>query len=118
MKMASFIRADLLPCAGLVLPPILWAVNTQAGQILPYVECGGHRYAAIASLGFALISLAAGFLSWRTVRRNPTDATLEVSAYPKSFSFIGPLSGLNAVLFAFALTMQGVGLLVLTGCER
>jgi hypothetical protein len=118
MTTASFIRSNLLPTAGLVVPPLLWAANTEAGQILPYAECDGLKYGAIASGAAAVLSLVAGFLSWRTVRQNPSDATLSVTAYPTSFGFVGLLSGLNGALFAFALALQALSSLVLTGCER
>lgn len=118
MKRASFIRSDLLPSAGLVVPPMLWAVNTEAGQMLPYVECGSFKYAALASFTAAVVSLGTGWLSWRTVRRNPSDAKLDVTAYPASFNFVGLMSGLNSALFAFPLLLQGLSSVVLTGCER
>jgi hypothetical protein len=118
MKTTSFIRSNLLPNAGLVLPSILWAANTEAGLILPYAECGSFKYAAATSLAAAILSLAAAFVSWRTVRRNPSDASSEVTAFPESFGFVGLLSGLCGLLFAFALLLQAASSLVLTGCER
>lgn len=118
MKTVSLIRANLLPNAGLVLPPLLWAASTEAGQILPYAECGTFKYAAATSFAAAALSLATAFLSWQTVRRNATDASLGVTAFPASFSFVGLLSGLNGAMFAFALLLQGASSLVLTGCER
>ena len=117
MKTASFIRSNLLPSAGLVVPPAVWAVNTEAGLILPYADCGSFRYTALFSFAAALLSFAAGWLSWRTVRRNPSDATLNVTACT-SFGFVGLMSGLNGALFTFALVMQGASSLMLTGCER
>ena len=118
MRTVSFIRSNLLPSAGLVVPPMLWAVNTELGQILPYAECGSFKYTALISFVAAMLSLVTGWLSWRTVRQNSSDATLQVTAYPTSFNFVGLMSGLNGGLFAFALMMQGASSLVLTGCER
>jgi hypothetical protein len=119
MKTASFIRSNLLPCLGLVLPPLLWAINTQLGQVLPYAECGSRlKLAAITSLTAAVLSLAAGFLSWRTTIQNKSDSTSQVTAYPASFGFVGLLSGLAGATFAFTLLLQGLSSLVLTGCER
>ena len=42
------------------------------------------KYAALTSFAAAALSLAAGFLSWRTVRRNRSDASLDVTAYPQA----------------------------------
>lgn len=112
-------RAKVLPCAGLIVPPLLWAVNTQAGQILPYAECTASvKYAALLSFALALVALVSGHASWRTTQRNRSDAALRVSACPASFSFVGLLSGLSAAIFAFALVLQGLSSLILTGCER
>jgi hypothetical protein len=118
MKTTSFIRSNLLPSAGLVVPPLLWAANTEAGQILPYAECGAFKYTAATSFAAAILSLAAAYLGWWIVRRNPSDAAAGVTAFPESFGFVGLLGGLNGALFAFALILQGTSSLVLTGCER
>lgn len=118
MSAATFIRANLMPVAGLLVPALLWAANTEAGQILPYAECGSLKYAATTSFAAAALTILAGWASWRTVRRNRSDATLGVTAYPKSFGFVGLLSGLASTLIAFALLLQGLSSLVLTGCER
>ncbi len=115
MSTATLLRSRILPCAGLVLPPALWAVNTELGQILPYVECDAPlKYAALTSLPAALLSLGAGLLSWRVTVRNRSDAT----PYPASYGFVGLLSGLMGATIAFALLLQGLSSLVLTGCER
>ena len=34
-------RPALAACAGSIVAPALWALNTQLGQVLPYAECGG-----------------------------------------------------------------------------
>jgi hypothetical protein len=119
MRATSFLRSNILPCAGLIVPPMLWAINTELGQVLPYAECGSPlKLAALTSLPAAALSLGAGFLSWQATRRNRSDADLGVTAYPASFAFVGAVSGLAGALFAFALLLQGLSSLVLTGCER
>jgi hypothetical protein len=114
----TFIRSGLLPSAGLIAPPLLWAANTQAGQILPYAECGAFKFTATTSFLAAALSLVMGYLSWLTVRGNPSKGSLEQTLFPGSSSFVGLLSALNGALFAFALLLQGLSSVVLTGCER
>jgi hypothetical protein len=115
----AFLRSDILPFAGLVLPPMLWAVNTELGQLLPYAECGSPlKYAAITSLPAAILSLGAGLLSWQATARNRSDAALGVTPYPASDAFVGLLSALMGATIGFALFLQGLSSLVLTGCER
>lgn len=119
MTVSTFIRADLLPCAGLVVGGALWALNMQLGQIIPYVECGASLpYAALASFPAALLSLAAGLLSWHGTRPRNGAAWREGAAYPRSLDFVAGVSALSSLLFAFALVMQGLSSLILTGCER
>lgn len=100
-------RALLL--AGLSLGGLMWAANTQLGEILPYPECRTRiGWLALASLVVGLTSIGAAFLSWRS--RRPGDGAVDVF-----LSGIGAMAGL---LFAFAIALQGAASLVLTGCER
>ena len=118
MNAAGF-KASLLPCAGLALAPVLWATNTQLGQILPYAECRfGVKLDAWASLPFALLALAAGFVSWRFAGWREGDAAEASAAYPATVSFVGWLGALSGVLFAFALLLQGFASVVINGCQR
>jgi hypothetical protein len=104
----------LAACAGLIVAPALWAVNMQAGQILPYGDCGSHRHlSAIVPLLSVLLALASGYASWRA--RSAPDAQ-DLGGQP--WRFIAVLGGLVALVFAFALLLQGAAGLVLTGCER
>jgi hypothetical protein len=117
-SLASF-RSNILPCTGLVVPPLLWAINTQLGEILPYAECGAPlKWAALTSFPAAVLSLAAGLLSWRLTRHDRIDPALQTTVYPASFVFVGGLGALSGTIFAFALLLQGLASLVLTGCER
>jgi hypothetical protein len=118
MNTDTFIRFSLLPSAGLLAPPLLWAANTQAGQIMPYVECGTFKFTAATSFLAAALSLLMGCLSWLTVRGSPGNGSLEETLFPGNSSFIGLLGVLNGALFAFALLLQGLSSVVLTGCER
>ena len=97
-------------CAGLLVGSAFWAINTQLGEILSYAECGSHRpWLAVNSFGAAAVAILAGLVSWRSAHNGIPKTTAR---------FLGSVSGLAALLFAFALTMQGAASLVLSGCER
>ena len=116
---AAKLKASLLPSAGLAAAPALWAINTQLGQILPYAECRfGVRLNVWASLPFAALALAAGFVSWRFAGWGKSEAAKAGAAYPATVSFIGWVGALNGALFAFALLLQGFASLVISGCQR
>lgn len=98
---------------GLLVAGLAWAINTQLGQILPYLDCQREaRFSAAASLIGAATAGLAGVVSWRSAGRP------EAAAAGRTSAFIGSLSALAALVFAFALAMQGVASLVLSGCER
>ena len=100
--------------AGLLIAAAAWAINTQLGEILPYADCRNQsRWSAIvAFLGLAAACLA-GAVSWRWANQTRLAAPLTAAS-----TFIASMSALSALLFAFALSMQGVASLVLDGCER
>jgi hypothetical protein len=100
--------------SGLWAPALLWAVNMQLGQVLPYVDCARQiRSSAVTSIAVTVLALLAGWVSWRSVR--PPAAGF---GSPSTLRFAGNVSALSALIFAFALFMQTIASLVLTGCER
>ncbi|WP_448031355.1 hypothetical protein [Bradyrhizobium liaoningense] len=101
--------------AGLWFAPLVWAVNMQLGQILPYADCRSqlHLSAATSLIGAAL-TMASGLASWLSSRR-VTDDTDE---HRSNAEFGSTVSALSATLFTFALLMQGAAAMVLTGCEK
>ena len=100
--------------AGLALASAVWAINTQLGEILPYLDCRQHgRYSAFASLAGLLLACVAAVLSWRATRR-----IQNTEPFTATSGFIGAMSALSALVFTFAIFLQGVASLVLSGCER
>jgi hypothetical protein len=98
-------------CAGLLIAPVAWAVSTQLGQLLPYLDCQHQaRFSAIVSFAGALGACVAGAISWRS--SDPAERPRPAVA------FFGSVSALSASVFAFALALQGIASLVLSGCER
>ena len=99
---------------GFSVSVLLWAVNILLGLNLSYGDCVQQNHAlAIVSLAmFAAITVST-LASWRASR-----AKIRGFSSPRTFRFIGALSALAALVFAFALAMQMVAAWVLTGCER
>ena len=111
----SWLRKTVTPLhwSGLLVASVLWAVNTQLGQILPYLDCQRQaRYSAILSFLGAAVACLSGAISWRSI------GLAGMSEPRRAFIFVGSMSALAALLFAFALSMQGLAGLVLSGCER
>jgi len=99
--------------SGLLIASALWMINTQLGQILPYLDCQHQaRYSAVISFVGAAVAFLAGAISWRSIGH------VETPEPRRMWTFVGSLSVLAALVFAFALSMQGLAGLVLSGCER
>jgi len=113
MTKARSIGSGLLAWSGMIGAPLAWAVATEFGQILPYHDCYATlRGSTLASAACLIAALAASAISWRAFRDNPgasSDAT---------YRFAAMVSALGAIMFGFALAMQVVATMVLTGCER
>jgi heme/copper-type cytochrome/quinol oxidase subunit 3 len=104
-------RTGFTACAGLIMAPAVWGLNMQLGQVLPYAECdAGWRLSATVSSLCIIVACLSGWVSWRAASRQPIrDSALR---------FMARLSGLSASVFAFALLLQAIAGVVLTGCER
>lgn len=111
-KHSTLLRLALI--AGLAVASAAWAVNMQLGEILPYVDCQHQaRFSAAASFIALLLASVGAVVSWRATHRAERAGPLTAVS-----GFVGALSALAALVFIFALSMQGVASLVLSGCER
>lgn len=100
--------------SGLCVTALVWALNVQLSQLLPYSDCTRRiHFLTIASLAGTIVACLAGLVSWLVIR---TDGASFGSS--RVFRFVGTLSALSAAVFAFALVLQAIASLVLTGCER
>jgi len=100
--------------AGLWGAALVWAVNTELGEILPTVDCTGHARASVwTSATCAVLALIAAATSWRFARVGFTGF-----GSPGTLRFDARLGALAGLVFAFALLLQIMATLVLTGCER
>ena len=100
--------------AGLAFASAAWAVNTQLGETLPYLDCRQHaRYSALASVAALLLAGVAAIISWRATGR-----ARSTQPFTATSGFIGAMSALSALVFSFAIFLQAIASLVLSGCER
>lgn len=103
-----------LALAAWIIGPALWALSTQAGQVLPYLDCGTHsRWSLSLPVLGAALSLASAALAWRacaggraTLRRGDT-----------AFTLVASLGAMLGLLLALAMFLQAIGPMVLSGCE-
>jgi hypothetical protein len=96
--------------SGLGVGPVIWALSTQLGQILPYAECGARIRPSMIFAGIGVVvALGSAWLSWRGA------AGLRGQ---EAMRFTGGLAALMGLLFAFALLLQAAATLVISGCER
>jgi hypothetical protein len=100
-----------LSWAGLAAGPAAWVLNTQVNYPLPAWTCARQfNPLPLFALGFVVVALIGGWLSWRAWRR-PAGRT-------RGSRFVAGFSAGLAVLFALVILMQGSAALIFTGCER
>jgi hypothetical protein len=100
--------------AGLMIAPLVWAIVTQLGEILPWLDCQRQaKSSAIAAFSGMLLAGFAAIMSSLSIMRARTAPSLTATSI-----FLGALSAVSALVFVFALSMQGIASLVLSGCER
>ncbi|CCD85405.1 protein of unknown function [Bradyrhizobium sp. ORS 285] len=104
--------AKLTAWAGLVIGGLAWAANTQLGEMLPTTDCiSTISPSPIVSAALLVVVLAAAGLSWWLDGKPSAQAD-------RTLPFASRLSALTALMFAFALLLQAIASLVLSGCER
>jgi hypothetical protein len=108
-------RARRLPGLGLLVGPLAWLMNTQAGYSLQPLLCREEAAWAFAlgALLLAAISLGAAFWSYETLLPSPAS---EIGEDPRLF--IAALGAASGVLFSLGILLQACAALGLTGCER
>jgi hypothetical protein len=85
--------------AGLWGTALVWAINMEAGQILPSFDCTRRVHAsAWISAVCAVLALIAGGVSWRSARTGFTGF-----GSPGTLRFDASLSAMTALIFVFAL---------------
>jgi hypothetical protein len=97
----------VLACAGLIGGPLAWAVATELGLSLPYAECRtSFRPVLIASILLLGGAAYSGFVSWRSPWQGRTGR------------FTGHVFAMLAACLGFAMLLQALASVILTGCER
>jgi hypothetical protein len=104
---------------GLLVPPIAWAFQLQANYVLVSQTCQqGSRWPLhLVTLIALLITLAAGFGSWRArARVNGTHSDDE--AGPSSVArFMAVLGVMTSALFLLVIIAQAVPSFIFHGCQ-
>jgi hypothetical protein len=103
-------RKSALINLGLWGPPLVWATSLQFSQVLPYLDCmrGSHGLANIAFAALVLAVLSGG-LVWHVAGRQ---------RQRHKVPFLAAIATLSSAVFAYALALQAIATLVLTGCEK
>jgi hypothetical protein len=105
-------RVALAACAGLIIAPLLWAANIQLGEILPYAECGSRLRPSVVISALFVVAAGASALVSRHA------ASLPAAEKNSGLRFVANVAALLALVLAFALALQAIAGIVLTGCER
>jgi uncharacterized membrane protein YkvI len=97
-----------LQMAGCCIVPALWAINTQFGQMSPYVDCVTQRsWSGLANFAILAVAVAVAIVTTLAARRLAgTDR------------FRGVAGGLIISIFAFAVLLQALATLVIDPCAR
>jgi hypothetical protein len=102
---------------GFFAGPAAWALHQQIGYMLVPVSCHSRTLLVpIVTVLAVALALAGGYFSWMPWRA-AEDAETTSNAM-RTHRFLAQLSALFAVLFAFAILLQGAATLFLNGCQR
>jgi hypothetical protein len=103
-----------LALAGWLIGPICWAVATQAGQILPYVDCRTQwPWSLPVPLAGAVLSVTSAWLACRGLAGRRDGTRRGDTAY----ALVASLGVMLGLLLGLAMLLQAIGPMVLTGCE-
>lgn len=104
--------------AGLASGAAGWFISTSAGYAAAPLSCGNPSGPALwITIACILLAAGGGILSWPAWKARPTsDADDAEAAAPRLMLAFVSVSA--AALFSAIILMQGLGVLMLTGCER
>lgn len=92
----------------LLVPLSVWGLVTQAGQILPYIDCQRYSSWTTAACASAVIVASVAVISGLLIFRF-------AKAHERLVGYLCCAAGL---LFTFALTLQGAASMLVNPCER
>jgi hypothetical protein len=112
-------RRGAVASLGLICAGMLWALNMQLGEVLPYPGCRHHLpLAGFSSLLAIAPVIAAGWWSWRIYRSLTRRPGRPASDARHTLHFLAGIGAGAALLFLVALALQALAGFILTGCER
>lgn len=95
--------------SGLIGAPLFWAVATQLGQVLPWIDCQSRMSWSLAATAVAILAaLSSATISWVGASQ----------VGPQTHRFISNVSVFVALAIAFALFLQGAATLMIDACDR
>ena len=97
-----------LQWTGLGVPPLAWALSTQLGQIMPYIDCRQNSPWSAVLCGLLLVVSIAGLVAARMV----SHGMVLIRRFMVDAAF------LIALAFVFALLLQEAATMLLDACQR
>jgi hypothetical protein len=97
-----------LQWTGFGVPPMAWALSTQLGQIMPYLDCRQNSPWSPVLCGGLLVVSIAGLAAARTASHGLVQTR----------RFIVDAGFLIALAFVFALLLQEAATMLLDACQR
>jgi hypothetical protein len=104
----SALRKTWLQWTGLGVAPLAWALSTQLGQIMPYIDCRQNSSWSAVLCGVLLVVSIAGL----TAARAASHGTVQTRRFIVDAGF------LIALAFVFALVLQEAATMLLDACQR
>jgi hypothetical protein len=104
--------------AGVIGAPAAWALQHTANYAWSQRACGGkgHGVFLAMTIGFAVLALAGGFLSWRDWRRIGGSPDKTDGGPAARDRFLGALGASLGVLSAIVIVAQGLANFFFDGC--
>jgi hypothetical protein len=104
---------------GLLVPPIAWAFQLQANYVLASLTCQqGSRWPLyLVTLVALLITLAAGFGSWRARARVNGMHSDDGGSLLSVARFMAVLGLMTSALFSLVIIAQAVPSFIFRGCQ-
>lgn len=105
--------------AGLLAAAVLWSFTSGGGDLLSHAQCHSRTpLAGIAAAVALVLSLVAGWYSWRANARWRGRPERPRSDARRSLVLLAGIGAGAALLFGFAIGLQALAGFLLSGCQR
>jgi hypothetical protein len=112
-------REVLTLWAGVLIAPLAWALQMQAGYILvqPACQAGRNTLLHIVTLAALLLAALGGFIAWRKWQQTGRAWPDEAAGALARSRFMAVLGLLLSVMFFLVIVAQGIASFVLHPCQ-